>query len=179
MKITAILGSSRRNGNSELLVQRILKEVESDPIHLLDYHIKPVEDKRHTQEGFTFVADDYEKIISRVLQNDILIFAAPLYWFGMPGQMKIFFDRWSQYLRDERFDFKHEMSKKQAYVVITAGDDPKTKALPLIQQFKYIFDYVGMNFVDYIIGSGNKPGEVSQDESALHKAYLWDKKFRQ
>jgi hypothetical protein len=44
------------------------------------------------------------------------------------------------------------------------------KGLPMIQQFKYIFDFVGMEFGGYILGDGNKPGDIYQDTEALFKA---------
>ena len=85
--------------------------------------------------------------------------------------MKNFIDRWSQTLRDPKYpDFKSKMASKKAYVIAVGGDDPYIKGLPLIQQFQYIFDFMGIEFVGYILGNGNKPGEVLQDEAALFAA---------
>ncbi|MDQ0860369.1 multimeric flavodoxin WrbA [Bacillus sp. V2I10] len=61
------------------------------------------------------------------------MFVTPLYWYGMSGTMKDFFDLWSQALRDERFSFKENAKDKKAYVIIAGGDSPKIKALPLVQ----------------------------------------------
>lgn len=175
MKIMTLLGSSRRDGNTEYLVDKALDGVEHKLIYLLDKKMNPIIDERHTHEGFSYVDDDYEELFLEFLQHDIIFFATPSYWFGMSGQMKIFFDRWSQYLRDSRFDFKKEMSKKKAYVIVTGNSpDPKIAALPLIQQFNYIFDYVGMEFVDYIIGEANKPDDILNDSLALTKAEFWN-----
>jgi multimeric flavodoxin WrbA len=174
MKIMAILGSSRKKGNTEFLVDQILKGIDSTRIYLADHHLAPLVDKRHTEEGFRFGENDCDEIMRKFLESDVIIFATPLYWYGMSGQMKIFFDRWSQYLRDPRFGFREELGKKQAYVVIAGGDDPKTEALPLLQQFTLIFRYVKMDFVDYLIAKGNRPGDVKQDKAALAKAALWN-----
>ena len=38
------------------------------------------------------------------------------------------------------------------YVVIVGGDNPKVKALPLIAQFQYIFDFVGSSFEVMLLG---------------------------
>jgi hypothetical protein len=40
----------------------------------------------------------------------------------------------------------------------------------MIQQFKYIFDFLGIEFTGYIIGKGNKPKDIYQDSEALFKA---------
>ncbi|HET7615481.1 MAG TPA: flavodoxin family protein [Bacillales bacterium] len=178
MKITAILGSSRSPANSEQLVQHVLKDINAETIDLKDCRIEPIEDRRHVDGGFVPVDDDYEDILEKVLESDILIFGTPLYWYGMSGYMKTFFDRWSQYSRDERFDFKAKMAGKKAYVVVTGGDSPTFKALPLIQQFRYIFEFVDADFVDYIIGNGGKPGDIEGDRAALAKAGLWNETLK-
>lgn len=98
MNIMALLGSSRRNGNTEYLVEKALKGVKYKSIYLLDVHMEPIVDQRHESNGFDDVDDEYEKLFKEFLNQDIIVFATPLYWFGMSGQMKTFFDRWSQYM---------------------------------------------------------------------------------
>ncbi|WP_170840815.1 flavodoxin family protein [Oceanobacillus limi] len=176
----ALLGSSRRNGNTEYLVNEVLEGVDHKEVYLLDHHMNPIIDERHTEQGFGYINDDYEELFFEFMKHDTIIFATPSYWFGMSAQMKIFFDRWSQYMRDDRIDFKEEMRKKQAYVIVIGNKpDPKIAALPLIQQFHYIFDYVGMEFKDYIIGQANKPQEILNDSHALTKAAFWNNQFKQ
>lgn len=177
MKILAFLGSTRENGNSEYLVNKIIEGTDCAIIRLAEKHIEPIVDMRHTEEGFSPVHDDYEELVHLILEHDILIFATPLYWYGMSGPMKNFFDRWSQYLRDERFNFKEELTKKKAYVVITGGSSANIKGLPLVQQFNYIFEFVKMEFVDYIIGAGVRPGDISNDLPSLEKAARWNNHF--
>jgi multimeric flavodoxin WrbA len=179
MKILNLVGSSRKDGNTKIITDRILNGLEVSTIYLYDYKIEPIIDKRHTPEGFDTIGDDYETLIREFLKHEIIFFSTPLYWFGMTGQMKLFFDRWSQSLRNTYFDLKAELSKKKAYVVIVGGDQPNIEALPLIQQFKLIFDYVGMDFTDYIIGKANKPGEIMADQQALIKASLWNDQLKQ
>lgn len=168
--ILALFGSSRPNGNSELLADRALEGVPCDRIYLRDWTIHPIEDRRHDPAGFQPVDDDYDRIIAEVLAHQVLVFVTPVYWYGVSGPMKNFFDRWSQVMRDKRFDFKAAMREKQAYVIAVGGDKPRFEALPMIQQLKHIFDYVGMEFAAYVIGKGNRPGEVLEDQRALADA---------
>ncbi|GLB59775.1 flavodoxin family protein [Cytobacillus sp. NCCP-133] len=177
MKVLALLGSTRENGNSEYLAKKIVKGTEHTLVKLSDLRIEHIVDQRHAEGGFSPVDDDYEQLVQHMLSHDVFLFATPLYWYGMSGPMKDFFDRWSQYLRDERFHLKEELARKKAYVVISGGSSAKVKGLPLVQQFQYIFDFVGMKFADYIIGSGVKPGEVKEDILALAKAEQWNGLF--
>ncbi|MBA2175692.1 flavodoxin family protein [Halobacillus locisalis] len=177
MKILAILGSARKEGNTEYLLRKSLEGIDHTQIRLTDYHIEPIIDERHTEKGFFPVNDDYEKLLEVFLSHDIIIFATPVYWFGMSGQMKVFIDRWSQYMRDDRFDFKEKLAEQKAYVIVSGGADPKITALPLIQQFGYIFDFVNMSFEDYIIGNAVKPLDIIKDTPSIQKANQWRDAF--
>jgi multimeric flavodoxin WrbA len=180
MKIAVIYGGTRPKGNTETLTELAIKGLEVERIHLKDYKINPIEDYRHSEEGFSEVNDDYNSIIARILPHDILIFATPIYWYSMSGTMKNFIDRWSQTLRDPKFpNFKENMSKKKVYVIAVGGDTPYLKGLPLIQQFQYIFGFMGSSFEGYVLGKGNQPGEILSDNVALTAAEELRKKLSQ
>ncbi|MFD2043111.1 flavodoxin family protein [Ornithinibacillus salinisoli] len=168
MTIGVIYGGSRENGNTEVLTEQIIHDIPVERIYLSEFEIKPIEDQRHVVGGFQNVNDDYNSIIDRIITHDILIFSTPIYWYSMSGTMKLFIDRWSQTLKDKRYaNFKDVMSSKIAYVIAVGGDEPFLKGIPLIQQFQYIFEFIGITFGGYILGSGNKPNDVLRDEQAL------------
>lgn len=171
MTIAAIYGGTRLNGNTEILTEYAIRGLNTEKIFLRDYSILPIRDMRHSEEGFQDQNDDYNSIISRILQHDTLIFSTPIYWYSMSGTMKNFIDRWSQTLRDSKYpDFKSKMATKKAYVIAVGGDNPHIKGLPMIQQFKYIFDFMEIEFMGYLLGCGNKPEDIYQDKVALSNA---------
>lgn len=170
MNILVLHGSSREGGNTEQLTNIALEGIPHTSIHLREKNILPIHDQRHVEGGFTAVADDYDEVTEAVLAHDFLIFSTPIYWYGMSGYMKNYVDRWSQSLRDKRYAFKESLGRKQAYVITTGGDQPRIKGLPLIQQFQYVFSFVGMPYAGYIIGEGNQPGDVLADMQAVASA---------
>ncbi|MDQ0178406.1 flavodoxin family protein [Bacillus chungangensis] len=179
MTITVIYGGTRENGNTEILTEQAIQGLAVERIFLKNYEIQPIEDLRHDQAGFQKINDDYNLIIDCILSHDILVFSTPIYWYGMSGILKNFIDRWSQTMRDSQHpDFKNRMSVKKAYVVIVGGDEPSIKGLPLIQQFQYIFNFMGIHFEGYIIGHGNRPGDIYQDKEALFAAGQIQKKLK-
>ncbi|QPC47823.1 flavodoxin family protein [Mangrovibacillus cuniculi] len=177
MKTLVLLGSTRENGNSEWLAKEAVNGTEYTMVALADLSIQAIVDQRHKEGGFTHIQDDYDHLVELMLSHDRLIFATPLYWYGMSGPMKDFFDRWSQYLRDDRYQLKSELQKKENYVIISGGKDAGVKALPLVQQFAYIFEFMGMTFNDYVICKGVKPGEVKDDTIAVAKVHEWNQSF--
>ncbi|MFF3021697.1 flavodoxin family protein [Gottfriedia sp. NPDC057948] len=167
-----IHGSSRENGNTEQLTNLITKDVAKTEVQLRHKHIKAINDQRHEPNGFQPIDDDYEEIVREMLEHDTIIFSTPLYWYGMSGYMKNFIDRWSQSLRNKDLQFAEKMKNKKMYVVIVGGDQPKIKALPLILQFKHIFEFVGATLEGHIIGTGNSPGAILEDQLAIQQAQL-------
>ncbi|MCM3618295.1 flavodoxin family protein [Sutcliffiella horikoshii] len=171
MSIAVIYGGTRPNGNTETLTKHAIEGMEVEEIFLNSHNILPIIDMRHDEKGFKDRNDDYNTIIERIRQHDTLIFATPIYWYSMSGTMKNFIDRWSHSMRDENLpDFKAMMSAKKAYVIAVGGDTPTIKGLPMIEQFKYIFEFMRMEFKGYIIGKGNQPGDIHNDKVALYQA---------
>ncbi|GAF11503.1 Trp repressor binding protein [Bacillus sp. JCM 19045] len=181
MKIATIIGSTRRGGNTEELAQMVTADIPTTIIKLSELTLHPFTDLRHTKEGFPSALDDYDQIVQAFMENDLLIFATPLYWYGMSSLMKTMFDRLSQALRDEHYgpQLKARMPSVEAIVLVVGGDQPKLKALPLIQQFHFAFDFLQMKpLSSYIIGEANQPGEIKQDYLALQQAQALNKALK-
>ncbi|RYL92551.1 flavodoxin family protein [Sporolactobacillus sp. THM7-4] len=170
MTIVAFYGSIRDKGNSERLAEIALQDLEVTKVFLRDYHIRPISDWNQT-ELLKSEADDYPALIRKQMLADVIVFITPVYWYGMSSLLKLYIDRWSETLRDPAFpDFREKMKAKEVHLITVGGDDPYIKALPMIQQMEYICDFLKMKFDSYIIGRGDKKGEVFTDEKALHSA---------
>ncbi|MGG0658393.1 flavodoxin family protein [Rummeliibacillus pycnus] len=180
MRITCFIGSSRENGNTEILTDIVTKDIQHQKINLRKLNIKPIHDLRHDVNGFQPVDDDYDQIIEAFMESDLLVFSTPVYWYTMSGLMKNMVDRISHAIRDNRYpQFREQLKTKNAIVVTVGGDDPYIKGLPLIQQFKYTFDFLDINFPAYIIGEGHRPGDISQDKQAITQANLLNEKLKE
>lgn len=171
MSIAVIYGSTRENGNTEELTEIVIQDLDVEKIVLRNYEIKPIHDQRHEEGGFSLIEDDYDDLIERMMKHDTLIFATPVYWYSMSGTMKNFVDRWSQTMRDSNFpNFKEQLGTKKAYVIAVGGDNPRLKGLPLIQQFNYIFEFMGISFEGYVLGKASRPGDILVDQVAFATA---------
>jgi multimeric flavodoxin WrbA len=166
MGIAVLFGSSRRNGNTDILGNLLVEGLEADKIYLADYNLQPITDYRQA-ETKAYPDDDYHNLIARVLQQDVIVFVTPIYWYGISGILKTFIDRWSQTLLEDRSNFLGKMSTKKAYVLAVGDDEPLIKGLPLIHQFQYIFAFTRTQLDGYVIGTANKPGAILQDNTAL------------
>ncbi|MFT8309938.1 MAG: flavodoxin family protein [Sporolactobacillus sp.] len=164
MKIIAFYGSIRDKGNSETLAHFALQDLDVTNVFLRDYHINPISTHRHED-------DDYKKLIWKQVLADIILFVTPVYWYGMSSLLKLYIDRWSKTLRDPSMpNFKEKMKAKEVHLITVGGDEPYIKALPMIQQMQFICDFLQMKFGSYIIGKGDKKGDVLIDKNALNSA---------
>ncbi|TFD91891.1 flavodoxin family protein [Jeotgalibacillus sp. R-1-5s-1] len=171
MSLLIISGSSRENGNAEYLAKEAVASYKGEVkwIQLREHTIQQITDQRHDANGFEHVNDDHSSIVEEMIKADEILFATPLYWYGMSGHMKTFIDRWSQALRDDSLNFKKSMSGKPSYVITCGGDQVQLKALPLILQFRHIFEFMGMDFKKYFIGEARKPGDAADNVEQLKK----------
>ncbi|SNZ16241.1 Multimeric flavodoxin WrbA [Terribacillus aidingensis] len=163
MTIGLIIGSTRKNSNSRLLGEKLVAGTESHILETKDLDLVDYEDSRH--EDAPASLDEHAKLLLEfLLENDVIVFAVPIYWYGIPGKLKGLLDRLSYVFRQP--DFKHK-KPIEAIVLAVGGDRPRFKGLPLIMQFQHMFDLLGIHFSHYILAEGNKPGDVMNDEKAL------------
>lgn len=105
MKLLAINGSHKKaNGINQLLIDHLFKgakEVgaECETIRLSEFNINRCIACEYCQNQKDYLCvyddkDDFIKIIERIKQADILIFATPIYLFQISSLMKIFLERY-------------------------------------------------------------------------------------
>jgi multimeric flavodoxin WrbA len=96
-KKVIIVGSSRSNGNTIKIVDKIAMRFNIDVVDLNNYTFTYYDYENKNKE------DDFLPLIKSILEKyDTLIFATPVYWYSMSGIMKVFFDRFSDLLRIEK-----------------------------------------------------------------------------
>ncbi len=172
MKAAVIQGSARNGGNSDLLARIVVEGLPHEAVHLASAHLPHVNDRRHTDLGFGPVDPGYSAIMQRILDCPVWVFASPVYWYGFSGLMKDFIDLWSHIMRAPEWQFTERMAGKHAFLAVAGGDNPRLKAMGLVQQFYWTADFMKMRFGGYVIGEGNRPGDVLKDRSAVEEARI-------
>ncbi|MFO8390489.1 flavodoxin family protein, partial [Staphylococcus aureus] len=96
--------------------------------------------------------------------------ATPHYRFSLRATRKLFIDTWTDSLRDTQIvNFKEIMSQKKYLILIIGGDNPHTKAQPLVNQFKLIFEFMNITNYRFLIGEGNKPFDILNDSQFIEE----------
>lgn len=173
MKVVALLGSPRKEGNTDILIDQILKGAkqkghETEKIHLYRFDIRPCQDCRGCKEGHhDCVTEDEMILIYPSLEKaDIIIFGTPLYWYGPTGQMKLLIDRLRPYIETRKLEGKKA-------IVITPSEEGPDVCGPLVEMFKRIFKYLGIKLIHTILVKAYEKGEIRQNMGELRKALLF------
>ena len=126
MKAVIIQGSPREGGNTEFACRHIAKGLQQrfavSLVNLRALHIRKCLGcqacLRAGNKGCRIDDDDFASLWEQIRESDIVIQAAPVYWYSPPGLMKDFIDRTLSAFRDE----KCLAGKKGAIVTVATWD---------------------------------------------------------
>jgi multimeric flavodoxin WrbA len=163
----ALFASSRRHGNTGAIIDKIAAELGFETVDLAECNVTPY-DYAHTNR-----ADGFEPLISKILEHDQIVFAAPVYWYSVPPEMKSFIDRLSDLLElPDLREKRRQLRGKRAFVVATSGIAEISPAF--ISMFHDTFAYLSMQYCGHLhvnCDGGYKDGAGERDVE-LFKALL-------
>ena len=99
MKIVILQGSPNKNGSTAILTEEFKKGAEAAGHEVQRIDVDELDIKPCTgcvacgYEGPCVQKDDNQFVRSAVLDADMIVFATPLYYYGMSAQLKIVVDR--------------------------------------------------------------------------------------
>ncbi len=170
-----LLGSSRRDGNTEQLVREaaaaaLPAQTSKDWLRMSEHPLPPFVDIRHEPAPVYETPTGVEAmLLERTLAASHLVFAMPLYWYSLPADTKRYLDYWSAWMRVPGADFKRRMAGKSLSVVTTVSDENRSVATPLIESLRLTADYLAMQFRGAVVAFGNQPGEALNDASIVDR----------
>jgi len=188
MKILAVMGSPRKNGNSYRLVSQIaeclkkLGEVEFEYLFLADVKLEMC---RGCGLCIKFgsdkcpLKDDREQIEQKLLNADGVIFASPVYAMNMTALLKNFLDRFAFTMHRPRFFKQYTL-----LVSVSAGSGLK-ETISRMSVLKYcgfnIVDSLAIGVFDFELASENTKRKIQQKISAaanrFYQAIQMKKKY--
>jgi len=182
MKILVVLGSPRKNGNSETLVGKVISGAENagaacEVVRLSSLNIHPcIGCGGCEKEGICVIDDDMQKLYPKITDADRIIIASPIYFYGVTAQTKAFIDRcqalWSRkYILGRRLE---ERLPRIGYYVGVSATRGERIFEGAILSVKYAFDAMDFEYGDECVVRGvDRKGAVSNKEKELSQAYAF------
>jgi multimeric flavodoxin WrbA len=172
--VLALSSSPRRNGNSFRLAEAAVEGAreaghQARLVHVDDHVRHFLRDCRRCRDarGRCTIDDGFEGLLrDLVLPADAIIFATPLYWYGVSGQLKTFLDRIFCYIaasEPEADMFVRGLLGKRLALVVASEESYPGASLGVIHEIQEYARYTHSAFVGVVQGIGNKRGDVLVD----------------
>ncbi|MFJ5261547.1 flavodoxin family protein [Streptomyces sp. NPDC088387] len=169
-----VLGSSRSEGNTELLAraaaEQLPDDVEQEWLDLAELDVPEFEDLRHDSDHIRPTQGDVARLLDATLAATDIVIASPLYWYSVSATTKRYLDYWSGWLRTPGADFKETLADRTLWGVTALAHEEFEVADPLIGTLHNAAAYMRMRFGGVLLGNGSKPGDVLHDSEALARA---------
>ncbi len=151
-----IIGSARRQSDTGSFVEFTFDTINYKAINLLDYTISPYDyDNKYSDQ------DAFLKIIDEILNHNTIVFATPVYWYSMSGNMKVFFDRLTDLVTTKK-QIGRQLKGKSVFLIAVGTDEkiPEGFEVP----FKLTSDYFEMKYETSVYFSSKADKGLSQSE---------------
>ena len=179
-KVLVISTSLRLKSNSDALAESLIRGARDAGHEVEHISLKGKDLKfctgclacQKTQQ--CVLKDDAVRIAEKVKASDTLVFATPIYYYEMSGQMKTLLDRLNPlYPSDYRF--------RKVYMLMTAAEDEAfvpEKAVSGLQGWVDCFEKAELAGTLFC-GGISEPGEAAGKKAALDKAYEFGRSLDQ
>lgn len=119
------------------------------------------------RDGTCAIDDGYAALLhDQVLPADALVYATPLYWYGMAATLKNFFDRLVCYISESyprRAEVVEGLKGMRVALLLASEERYPGASLAILGQLHELARYLHQDFVAVINGVGNTRGEVRFD----------------
>lgn len=171
MKIVVLKGSPNKNGSTNLLVENFTRGaceaghsvIQIDAAHA---NISPCIGCIHCgYEGECVLNDDMDEFRKVILEADMLVFATPLYYYGMSAQLKTLIDRFCS----RNFSIQSKHFKSALLSVAYNSDDWTFESLE--SHYDTLIKYLNLEDKGRILGYGCGTVSMTQNSKYPLEAY--------
>lgn len=170
-KVLIIATSPRKNGNSNRIAQEFEKGAReagntTEIVYLYDKTINFCKGCLACQKTHQCVIkDDANEIVEKMKHSDVIVWATPIYYYEMSGQMKTMIDRANPI-------FGSEYKFKDIYLIATAADSGEYAMDGAIKGLQGWIDcFAGTNIKGVLKGLGLEGIGAVENTPILQQAY--------
>jgi multimeric flavodoxin WrbA len=176
MRILAILGSARRHGNTETLIDEAIKGAgEANDVRFYAlaemqiYGCQGCKGCRQTGADGCIFQDEMQTLYNEMKEADAMVLGSPVYYGEVTGQMKSFMDRWYA-LRDKDKNLRISPGKKVLFILVQGAEEEERYA-PAITRLKKEMTSYEMKPMIMVAQGIEKKGAVKDRPELLKAAF--------
>lgn len=171
-KVLIISSTPRKGGNSDVLCDEFLKGAVSKGHDVQKVFLKDKKINYCTGCGYCNTInqtgcsqkDDMAEILDLMIESEVIVFATPVYFYTMCGQLKTFIDRCcAKYT---------QITGKEFYFIMTAADTSKKSFDKVLEEFKgFMYCLDGVTEKGAILASGVWQMNEVKSTTYIQQAY--------
>ena len=174
-KVVILHGSPRVGGNSDILAKEFKKGVEdggntakkiSFPMRFINYCKGCL---GCVSSGECVIHDDMSSILEDMVDADVIVFASPIYFNTISGQMKTMIDRLTPKAK--------QLANKDYYFLFSAATNDKNSLKSAVCELRGFLNCIGIETEKGIVFGLNAEteGEINHNKYALNQAFEFGK----
>ena len=180
MKVLGIMGSPRRQSNTETLLDKALEGAreagaEVEKVLVSKLKISPcLEIYACRKDGNCAIKDDMQALYEKLLEADHVIFASPMFFYGVTSQAKAVIDRCQAlWVRRHVLGMGKEDKRERRGMFISVGATRGAKLFDgAVLTVKYFFDAIGVKYSgDLLVRGIDNKGQIREHPAALEDAF--------
>jgi multimeric flavodoxin WrbA len=180
IKALGLLGSARKGGNTELLLQSVSaginsQGVEVELIRLSELKIAPCRNCGGCDEnGVCVQQDDMGQIFDKLLSYDIILLASPIYFMGVSAWAKALIDRcqalWVRKYKLNKLPDKARSERKGVFISVSGMKKPTVFEGAKLT-VKSFFATIHVTYLGNLLFPGiDAKGDIAKHPTALNDA---------
>ncbi len=153
MKILVFTGSPRKNGNSNFLASEFIRGATEAGHSVIRFdaaqsNVHPcIACNSCGMNGPCVFKDDFEIVRENIVPADVVVFATPMYYFGISSQLKAVIDRF--YAINGQIHIP-----KKAVLLMTYANSAKSQSVPISSHYDVLLEYLGWSDAGRVIAPG-------------------------
>jgi len=180
MRVLGIMGSPRRQSNTEILLDKALegaREAGADVEKILVSKLKItpcLEIYACLKDGNCAIKDDMQLLYKKLLEADHIILASPIFFYSITSQAKALIDRCQAlWVRRHVLGMGKEDTRVRRGVFISVGATRGKKLFDgAVLTMKYFFDAISVEyFGDLLIRGIDNKAQIEEHPEALQDAF--------
>ena len=182
VKLCAVFGSPRREGNTALLLKKAIEGARDagagiKEIVLRDKKLSPcLEIYGCKNTGKCVIRDDFHEIVDQMLESDGVMLASPIFFYSLSAHTKMLIDRcqslWMKKYYIEKTDRKNWIPKRKGLFISLGATHGKRLFDGPLLTVRYFFDVLDMTLDKSLLYRGiDLEGEINEYPEYLEEAY--------
>lgn len=181
MKVLGIYGSPRKNGNSDLLLNRALEGARDAGAETAAVYCRSlsmsgcIECGGCDETGVCVVKDDMTEVYPLLEEAEIIFLASPIFFYSVTAQAKALIDRsqamWNRRRLKEASGKERSLEKGTGYLIAVGATKGKNLFQSVELVARYFFDALDMEYGEgLLVRAGEHKGAVAEDPDLMDRA---------